>query len=268
MEMVHLLKQLPVFRALSEQERQQIADMAAIFHRYNEGEMVIRQGDTGTSFFILIKGFVYVAFASQFFLKLKAGAVFGEVAFISQTSRRISSVVCGIDGTIAMEVNQHTFDKFAPAVREKIRDIMLQVLVRKLDLMNQETFSYQKILSLLSASQVDHPSEVDDGWGCPQNYSQCRRSRKRFYFSIPVALRLESGESVTGEISNISTSGAFVTTVNPPAIRSNQKGDLLLLRHWELPEEDQLLFPCETVWISKGGFGLRWRFTEGQPPVD
>ena len=83
---VDLIKRVPLFAAASKQELAEIASIADEID-LPEGKVLIKEGDTGREFFVLIDGTAEVARAGKKVASIGPGDFFGEIALISKTPR-------------------------------------------------------------------------------------------------------------------------------------------------------------------------------------
>jgi CRP/FNR family transcriptional regulator, cyclic AMP receptor protein len=119
---VELLRQVPLFAQLSGRELEQVARLADEID-LREGKQLIRQGDRGREFFVLLEGQADVVKDDKRINQLGAGDFFGEIALIAQTPTRTASVVA----TTPMRALVITAQNFRQLV-DKSPSIKLKVL--------------------------------------------------------------------------------------------------------------------------------------------
>ena len=68
--------------------------------------------------------------------KLKAGAVFGEIAYVAKR-KRITSVIADGD-VIALKIDTKNIDALKPAIPTKIKDNLIEILANRLEAMNEQ----------------------------------------------------------------------------------------------------------------------------------
>ena len=83
---IDLIKGVPLFSSASKQELGEIASIADEID-LPEGKVLIKEGDTGREFFVLIDGTAEVARAGKKVASIGPGDFFGEIALISKTPR-------------------------------------------------------------------------------------------------------------------------------------------------------------------------------------
>jgi CRP-like cAMP-binding protein len=103
-EKVSVLRSLEVFRTIPEEH---LGEVAAVLkeRQFRAGETIIREGDMGTSMFILIDGRVWVHRNDVNIAVLGSGDIFGELAALDRGARTASVtsmtdvVLLELDGT-------------------------------------------------------------------------------------------------------------------------------------------------------------------------
>jgi CRP-like cAMP-binding protein len=83
---IDLIKRVPLFASASKSELAEIASIADEID-LPEGRVVIKEGDSGREFFVLIDGTAEVERGGKKVADLGAGDFFGEIALIAKTPR-------------------------------------------------------------------------------------------------------------------------------------------------------------------------------------
>ncbi len=83
---IDLIKGVPLFSAASKQELAEIASIADEID-LPEGKVLIKEGDSGREFFVLIEGTAEVERGGKQVATLGAGDFFGEISLIAKTPR-------------------------------------------------------------------------------------------------------------------------------------------------------------------------------------
>jgi small-conductance mechanosensitive channel/CRP-like cAMP-binding protein len=115
------LAAVPMFAALTDGQREGLA-RAARSSVYAAGETIIREGDEGSSMFVVVRGEVVVRIASgQEVARTTAGGYFGEMSLLTGAPRT-ATVAAAVD-TELLEVTGDAFRSFVyanPAVLDQI----------------------------------------------------------------------------------------------------------------------------------------------------
>jgi CRP-like cAMP-binding protein len=124
-----LIKKVPLFAALKQNERQQLFNDVSC-KVYEDGELIIRQGDAGVEFFVVVEGNVVVfengdTSSRRVLCSLHSGHFFGEMALLTNEPR-VASVVA--DGKVmCLCVAQSAFQ--AICSNDLFSDVMRRILV-------------------------------------------------------------------------------------------------------------------------------------------
>lgn len=133
-----IIHRLAFFDTFTADEKRQIASEDAHFRLYNSGELLIRQGSSDQSLFIILSGTVAVTESTggTVLAVLQAGDIFGEMAFLTDT-RRTANVIAR-DAVIALKLDKVLFEQLSAGVREKFKDKIIKKLVMRLETANKE----------------------------------------------------------------------------------------------------------------------------------
>ena len=88
---VEMLRRVPLFAACSKRQLEAIAHIADEID-LRPGKVLIREGDRGREFFVLLEGEAEVKQRGRLIRTLHAGDFFGEIALISRTPRTATVV--------------------------------------------------------------------------------------------------------------------------------------------------------------------------------
>jgi CRP-like cAMP-binding protein len=134
-----LIDQLSFFDGFTREEKHFLSTLESQIYKYFPSDVIIREGETDYSFFILLKGVVAVVKNNPdevTIAKLKAGAVFGEIAYIARRTRTTSVIADG--DVIALKIETKNIDTLKPAIPTKLKDKLIEILVRRLETMNKQ----------------------------------------------------------------------------------------------------------------------------------
>ncbi|MBF0620569.1 MAG: cyclic nucleotide-binding domain-containing protein [Magnetococcales bacterium] len=140
MKLVELIGRIPIFKIFSPQVQRSIASMKHTFIRYNENEFIVRQNTKEKSFFIMIRGTARVTLNEQpnkIIANLGAGAIFGEMAFLSGAPRS-TNVIANEPDTVVMRVTDETFRTVPLEVRDQLKDRLIDILVARINSLNEQ----------------------------------------------------------------------------------------------------------------------------------
>ncbi|MEO5364334.1 MAG: cyclic nucleotide-binding domain-containing protein [Magnetococcus sp. DMHC-8] len=131
-KLVELLEKIPFFAEFSSYEKKRVAGNNTAFKSYRAGAKVIKEGDTDTSFFIILSGTVSVVKQGATIINLGQGEFFGEMAFLTNEPRN-TSVVAFDDSVVALQVDQELMKRLSADIREKIKDQIITKLIERLN---------------------------------------------------------------------------------------------------------------------------------------
>ena len=112
-----VISEIPFFAPLQESEREQLAG-AATMHVFDAGDMIIKEGDSTRSIYVILDGQVRVSTQDQEgddleLAHLKKGQFFGEMSFVSGKPR--SSSVAALVSAVLIELS---YPSMAKVVKE------------------------------------------------------------------------------------------------------------------------------------------------------
>jgi CRP/FNR family transcriptional regulator, cyclic AMP receptor protein len=103
-----VLAEVPLFSNLSRRHLRHVASLARA-RRYGSGTSIVRAGDPGSTFYVLIDGTVRVVPASGRARRLRAGDFFGEMALFDESPR--SATVVAEGEVLTMAISHRAFSK-------------------------------------------------------------------------------------------------------------------------------------------------------------
>jgi CRP-like cAMP-binding protein len=118
------LEEVPLFAGLSKRHLRRIAKLAHI-RRFAPGSVMVRAGDAGRSFYVVLDGSAEVIRAGRRSVRLETGAFFGEMALIDDSPRSADVVAKG-------EVLALTIDRSGFAKLVRAEPALAQALLRTL----------------------------------------------------------------------------------------------------------------------------------------
>ena len=115
--LMDVISKIPFFAPLQETEREELAEDATM-HVFSTGEMIIREGDTGRSVYVILDGQVKVFTRDNGNNELElatlgVGQFFGEMSFVSGKPR--SSSVAALELSVVVELS---YDSMAKVIEQ------------------------------------------------------------------------------------------------------------------------------------------------------
>jgi pSer/pThr/pTyr-binding forkhead associated (FHA) protein len=123
--LMDVISQIPFFAPLQETEREELAEDATM-HVFSTGEMIIREGDSGRSVYVILDGRVRVFTRDNGDNELElailgVGQFFGEMSFVSGKPR--SSSVAALELSVVVELS---YDSMAKVIEQNqaVKDVL------------------------------------------------------------------------------------------------------------------------------------------------
>jgi CRP/FNR family cyclic AMP-dependent transcriptional regulator len=148
MSLLEIIGGMSMFEHFSEDEKRAFAEMEHSIIKFSKGEDIITEGGVGKSLFLLIEGNCIITKtednAKIQLSKLSPGEIFGEMSFFSDKPRQ-SSVIAGEDVKV-LKMNDDFFKKASSNIRERIKEYLIILLIRRLDKMNAAIMRISKLM--------------------------------------------------------------------------------------------------------------------------
>ena len=122
------LADVPLFEGLSKRHLRRIAKLARI-RRFADGAAMVRVGDAGRTFYVLLDGNAKVHRPGRRSIRLGAGAFFGEMAIIDDSPRSADVVADG--EVLALTIDRPGFMKLLRA-EPALSQALLRTLAARL----------------------------------------------------------------------------------------------------------------------------------------
>jgi CRP/FNR family transcriptional regulator, cyclic AMP receptor protein len=103
-----VLAEVPLFGELSKRHLKRVASLAKT-RRFPSGTAIVRKGEAGTAFYVIIDGSARVVTAKGRPRRLKAGQFFGEMALFDDSPRSANVVAEG--EVLTLTINRSAFGK-------------------------------------------------------------------------------------------------------------------------------------------------------------
>ena len=127
------------FDGFTQDEKRFLSTLESQIYKYFPANVIIKEGETDYSFFVLLKGVVAIVKNNPkevTIAKLKAGAIFGEIAYVAKRKRTTSVIADG--DVIALKIDTKNIDTLKPDIPTKLKDNLIEILVRRLETMNEQ----------------------------------------------------------------------------------------------------------------------------------
>jgi CRP-like cAMP-binding protein len=122
------LGEVPLFEGLSKRHLRRIAKLARI-RRFANGSAMVRIGDSGRTFYVLLDGSAKVNRPGRRSVRIGAGAFFGEMALIDDSPRSADVVADG--EVLALTIDRPGFTKLLRA-EPALSQALLRTLAARL----------------------------------------------------------------------------------------------------------------------------------------
>ncbi|MDQ7782735.1 MAG: serine/threonine-protein kinase [Desulfomonilaceae bacterium] len=134
-----LLKPIEFFHSFSRKEIVEITRYGT-FIRYDKSQVIVREGDVDTTFFILLYGRVRVIKNNRSIADLTKGACFGEMGAINKTPR--TAHVIAKEPCLVLKLDFKVLERESPDLKVKFYHVFIQTLVQRLEATTKQLSSY------------------------------------------------------------------------------------------------------------------------------
>lgn len=145
-QLLELFNRLAFFEFFTSEEKELIAGLKSSIKGFANGEHIIRQGDPDCTVYLLIKGKVNITRkekSSVVINTLKAGDVFGEIAFFCQRSRSTNVVANG--DVMVLKMYWDLFGGLDVTIKNKVKDKFIEILIQRLEDMNKLLIEHSRL---------------------------------------------------------------------------------------------------------------------------
>ncbi len=143
-----LIAGLPMFEHFTEEEIDTFSAIGHSVEEYRKGDVLLNAGDEHPSLFLLVKGTVLITRTANNvrirLSKLGPGELFGEMSFFTRKPRT-SDVVANEDVTV-VRMDSGFFETVDPVIRDKIKNYFIEILIKRLDLMNEHIMKISRLM--------------------------------------------------------------------------------------------------------------------------
>ena len=149
---------VPFFKGFSDAEKEKLIIRADCFEKYRQEDVIFKQGDPGSSLFLVLQGEVVlfrlgtikveegrVSLKKEFDKKittLNAGTIFGEISMLTDSKRNVSARVES-EQVVVMKITKKLIDGLGHHTQIKFHRQLLLALATHLDAMNSQFVDLQ-----------------------------------------------------------------------------------------------------------------------------
>jgi serine/threonine-protein kinase len=126
----YLLKSVDFFQSFSRKEIEEVIRYGS-FIRYDHQQVILREGDTDTTFFVLLTGSVSVIKNNRKIADLPRGACFGEMGAFTKTPR--TAHVVAREQCIVLKLDLKVLERESGALRLKFYQVFIETLIHRLE---------------------------------------------------------------------------------------------------------------------------------------
>ena len=135
-EKFETLRHLAFFQSFREQEIWE-ALRITLWCRFNEEQVVLREGDSGDSFFVLAAGQAKVSKTGHMLDVLKPGDCFGEMVFAGDPAPRRATSVTAMTSLTAIEIRATDLANASDACQKSFNKEFIRILINRLNWTNE-----------------------------------------------------------------------------------------------------------------------------------
>jgi hypothetical protein len=126
----YLLKAIDFFRPFSRREIEGVTQYGT-FIRYEPGQVIVREGDVDTTFFVILNGTVRVIKNNRKIADLPKGSCFGEMGAFTKTPR--TAHVVAREPCIVLKLDLKLLERESPDLKLKFYQVFIETLISRLE---------------------------------------------------------------------------------------------------------------------------------------
>jgi eukaryotic-like serine/threonine-protein kinase len=127
----YLLKAIDFFRPFSRLEIEEVTQYGT-FIRYEPGQVIVREGDVDTTFFVILNGTVRVIKNNRKIADLPKGSCFGEMGAFTKTPR--TAHVVAREPCIVLKLDLKLLERESPDLKLKFYQVFIETLISRLEI--------------------------------------------------------------------------------------------------------------------------------------
>jgi serine/threonine protein kinase len=130
-EKFNALKSLAFFKNFREQELWETLRITT-WRKFLADQPLIREGDSGDSFYIISSGEAKVSKTGRLLNILRAGDCFGEMLYFSETNTRRSTTITSLSPITVIEIKAADLSQASDALQKEMNKAFLRILIDRL----------------------------------------------------------------------------------------------------------------------------------------
>ncbi|MFC1869367.1 cyclic nucleotide-binding domain-containing protein [Thermodesulfobacteriota bacterium] len=148
MDLGKMIEDMPMFDEFTDGELKIFSKMDHVLEKFHKGDMILHEGEDLTSIYLILKGNVLIVRKGEVSLirlaRLKPGEIFGEMSFFTKKPRRSGAMAN--DKVLVLKMDEDFFQKVKPAMRDKVKNYFIGLLVKRLDAMNESIMTISRLM--------------------------------------------------------------------------------------------------------------------------
>jgi len=149
---------VPFFKDFSDVEKEKLISRADCFEKYNKEDVIFKQGDPGSTLFLVLQGKVALfrlgtikvdegrvslkEEADKKITNLNPGSIFGEISMLTESKRNVTARVESAQAVV-MRISKKLIDSLDHSTQIKFHRQLLLALANHLDTMNSKFVDLQ-----------------------------------------------------------------------------------------------------------------------------
>ncbi len=160
---LRIISDIAFFRDFSDAERHSFVSNYTRIQKCVAGVFIVKEGSTDSSFYILLSGSVSVMKNGNPapLAELVPGAIFGEMSFLANMPRTAN--VVANDRSLFIQIDKKLMDVLGAEIREKIKDRIIDQLLKRMSKMNQLLHHVIKSSYVLLGTNIQLDDSYDPG---------------------------------------------------------------------------------------------------------
>ena len=150
---IDFIKSLPFFEDFSEEEKSSLVNKKGLFEKYNEGDIIVKQGAIESWLYVVLlgkvrlsktveeeveEGRISLTDAEEIIVKeLEIGSIFGEISLLTDRPRNVTARAASKDVAV-LKITKEILESFDRNIQMKFQKQLLVKLAENLDDMNTE----------------------------------------------------------------------------------------------------------------------------------